>query len=44
VRASFFLMWPFLSRCQSVRYGLAWNPVKAGHVLGASEDMTICHW
>ncbi|KII93937.1 hypothetical protein PLICRDRAFT_171635 [Plicaturopsis crispa FD-325 SS-3] len=25
-------------------YGLAWNPVKAGHVLGASEDMTICHW
>ncbi|KAJ7103166.1 WD40 repeat-like protein [Mycena belliarum] len=25
-------------------YGLAWNPVKAGNVLGASEDMTICHW
>ncbi|TFK42029.1 WD40-repeat-containing domain protein [Crucibulum laeve] len=25
-------------------YGLAWNPVKAGHVLGASEDMTVCHW
>ncbi|KAF8899258.1 histone acetyltransferase type B subunit 2 [Infundibulicybe gibba] len=23
-------------------YGLAWNPVKAGHVLGASEDMTGC--
>lgn len=26
------------------RYGLAWNPSKVGHVLGASEDMTICHW
>lgn len=26
------------------RYGLAWNPVKAGHVLGASEDMTVCCW
>ncbi|KAJ7204412.1 WD40 repeat-like protein [Mycena pura] len=25
-------------------YGLAWNPVKAGHVLGASEDTTVCHW
>ncbi|KAJ6623045.1 histone acetyltransferase type B subunit 2 [Mycena sp. CBHHK59/15] len=25
-------------------YGLAWNPLKAGNVLGASEDMTICHW
>ncbi|KAE9400975.1 histone acetyltransferase type B subunit 2 [Gymnopus androsaceus JB14] len=25
-------------------YGLAWNPIKAGHVLGASEDMTVCHW
>ncbi|KAK7465254.1 Histone acetyltransferase type B subunit 2 [Stygiomarasmius scandens] len=25
-------------------YGLAWNPNKSGHVLGASEDMTICHW
>ncbi|GLB43520.1 putative histone-binding protein RBBP4 or subunit C of CAF1 complex [Lyophyllum shimeji] len=25
-------------------FGLAWNPVKAGHVLGASEDMTVCHW
>ncbi|KAI0783396.1 WD40 repeat-like protein [Abortiporus biennis] len=25
-------------------YGLAWNPNKMGHVLGASEDMTICHW
>ncbi|KAK7063901.1 histone acetyltransferase type B subunit 2 [Favolaschia claudopus] len=25
-------------------YGLAWNPVKAGNVLGASEDMTVCHW
>ncbi|KAJ3818455.1 hypothetical protein F5880DRAFT_1510946 [Lentinula raphanica] len=21
-------------------YGLAWNPNKAGHILGASEDMT----
>ncbi|KAI8981164.1 histone acetyltransferase type B subunit 2 [Trametes punicea] len=25
-------------------YGLAWNPLKAGHVLGASEDTTVCHW
>jgi len=26
------------------RYGLAWNPVKTGLILGASEDMTICCW
>ncbi|KZT08592.1 WD40 repeat-like protein [Laetiporus sulphureus 93-53] len=25
-------------------FGLAWNPVKSGHILGASEDMTVCHW
>ncbi|TFK26744.1 WD40 repeat-like protein [Coprinopsis marcescibilis] len=25
-------------------YGLAWNPNNKGHILGASEDMTICHW
>lgn len=25
-------------------FGLAWNPAKAGHILGASEDMTVCHW
>ncbi|KAJ3767937.1 hypothetical protein FB446DRAFT_304300 [Lentinula raphanica] len=25
-------------------YGLSWNPNKAGHILGASEDMTVCHW
>ncbi|KAI0375504.1 histone acetyltransferase type B subunit 2 [Pilatotrama ljubarskyi] len=25
-------------------YGLAWNPLKTGHVLGASEDTTVCHW
>ncbi|OCH88748.1 WD40 repeat-like protein [Obba rivulosa] len=25
-------------------YGLAWNPLKTGHILGASEDMTVCHW
>ncbi|KZS93318.1 WD40 repeat-like protein [Sistotremastrum niveocremeum HHB9708] len=25
-------------------FGLAWSPVKAGHILGASEDMTVCHW
>ncbi|KAF7337570.1 Histone acetyltransferase type B subunit 2 [Mycena sanguinolenta] len=25
-------------------YGLAWSPVKAGNVLGASEDTTVCHW
>ncbi|KAF6754238.1 histone acetyltransferase type B subunit 2 [Ephemerocybe angulata] len=25
-------------------YGLAWNPNRTGHVLGASEDMTVCHW
>ena len=26
------------------RYGLAWNPVKTGLILGASEDMTVCCW
>lgn len=26
------------------RFGLAWNGAKTGHILGASEDMTICHW
>lgn len=26
------------------RYGLAWSPTKAGHVLGAGEDTTVCHW
>ncbi|WFC98420.1 Histone acetyltransferase type B subunit 2 [Malassezia yamatoensis] len=25
-------------------YGLAWNPVKQGHILAASEDTTVCHW
>ncbi|TRM70420.1 WD40-repeat-containing domain protein [Schizophyllum amplum] len=25
-------------------FGLAWNPVKQGHILSASEDMTVCHW
>ncbi|KAI0050615.1 histone acetyltransferase type B subunit 2 [Auriscalpium vulgare] len=25
-------------------FGLAWNPNKEGHILGASEDKTICHW
>ncbi|KAH9948186.1 WD40 repeat-like protein [Amylocystis lapponica] len=25
-------------------FGLAWSPLKSGHVLGASEDMTVCHW
>ncbi|KAK4699009.1 histone-binding protein RBBP4, partial [Phenoliferia sp. Uapishka_3] len=27
-------------------YGLSWNPTsgKAGHVLSASEDTTVCHW
>ncbi|TEB38541.1 histone acetyltransferase type B subunit 2 [Coprinellus micaceus] len=25
-------------------YGLAWSPNKKGHILGASEDMTVCHW
>ncbi|CAL1694350.1 unnamed protein product [Somion occarium] len=25
-------------------FGLSWNPVKQGHILGASEDMTVCHW
>ncbi|KAI0639912.1 histone acetyltransferase type B subunit 2 [Trametes polyzona] len=25
-------------------YGLAWSPLKTGHVLGASEDTTVCHW
>lgn len=26
------------------RYGLAWNPLKQGHILAASEDTTVCHW
>ncbi|KAF7303061.1 WD40 repeat-like protein [Mycena kentingensis (nom. inval.)] len=25
-------------------FGLAWSPVKEGHILGASEDTTVCHW
>ncbi|CEQ42943.1 SPOSA6832_04816 [Sporobolomyces salmonicolor] len=27
-------------------YGLSWNPTagKAGHLLSASEDTTVCHW
>ncbi|PWN51229.1 putative chromatin assembly factor 1 subunit C [Violaceomyces palustris] len=25
-------------------YGLAWSPLKYGHVLAASEDTTVCHW
>lgn len=25
-------------------FGLAWNPNKSGNILGASEDMTVCHW
>ncbi|KAM5536021.1 hypothetical protein V8D89_010279 [Ganoderma adspersum] len=25
-------------------YGLVWSPLKSGHVLGASEDTTVCHW
>ncbi|KAM0788100.1 Histone-binding protein rbbp4 [Microbotryomycetes sp. NB124-2] len=27
-------------------YGLSWNPLssKAGHLLSASEDTTVCHW
>ncbi|KAI9513126.1 WD40-repeat-containing domain protein [Russula earlei] len=25
-------------------FGLAWNPNKKGHILGASEDKTVCHW
>jgi len=25
-------------------FGLSWNPVAKGHLLGASEDMTVCHW
>jgi len=27
-------------------YGLAWSPLqsKAGHLLSASEDQTVCHW
>jgi histone-binding protein RBBP4 len=25
-------------------FGLAWNPLKTGFVLGASEDMTVCMW
>lgn len=25
-------------------YGLAWNPIRQGHILAASEDTTVCHW
>ncbi|KAJ3774625.1 retinoblastoma-binding protein, partial [Lentinula raphanica] len=25
-------------------YGSSWNPNKAGHISGALEDMTVCHW
>lgn len=25
-------------------FGLAWSAVKKGHILGSSEDMTVCHW
>ncbi|KAJ3725306.1 histone-binding protein RBBP4 or subunit C of CAF1 complex-domain-containing protein [Lentinula raphanica] len=25
-------------------YGLAWNPNKAGHIIGAPEDVTVCYW
>ncbi|KAF8240796.1 WD40 repeat-like protein [Tricholoma matsutake] len=25
-------------------FGLAWSPTKTAQVLGASEDMTVCHW
>lgn len=33
------------SRC-SFSYGLSWNPLsgKQGHLLSASDDMTVCHW
>jgi histone-binding protein RBBP4 len=32
---------PFLS---NIRYGLSWNPQKAGHLVTASDDTTIRHW
>jgi histone-binding protein RBBP4 len=25
-------------------YGLAWSPLKQGHILAASEDQTVCEW
>ncbi|KAK0422688.1 hypothetical protein QR680_007721 [Steinernema hermaphroditum] len=25
-------------------YGLSWNPNKSGHLLSASDDMTVCLW
>ncbi|KAK6031047.1 WD domain, G-beta repeat protein [Ostertagia ostertagi] len=25
-------------------YGLSWNPNKQGHILSASDDMTVCLW
>ncbi|CCM03663.1 uncharacterized protein FIBRA_05807 [Fibroporia radiculosa] len=25
-------------------FGLAWNTVQEGNILGASEDMTVCYW
>ncbi|OCF35242.1 histone acetyltransferase type B subunit 2 [Kwoniella heveanensis BCC8398] len=25
-------------------YGLAWSPLKEGHILSASEDTTVAHW
>ena len=38
-------IFPFgLSIQARARYGLAWSPLKAGHILGASEDTTVCHW
>ncbi|KAF9654145.1 WD40 repeat-like protein [Thelephora ganbajun] len=29
---------------QKEGFGLSWSPLKKGHVLGGSEDMTVCLW
>ena len=26
------------------RFGLSWSPLRKGHILGGSEDMTVCLW
>lgn len=38
----------FVNECAEImgpaRFGLSWSPNLEGHILGASEDMTVCHW
>lgn len=35
---------PYAQLLLPARFGLAWSPIKMGHILGASEDTTVCHW